>query len=77
MKKVMLFLMLCVFTLSTSSFKSSAESLFGDPVDCNRQARNAVIQIAHMEEGVHPRDSDFEQGWVELHGELYRECLDN
>ncbi|RRO15210.1 hypothetical protein [Flavobacteriaceae bacterium 14752] len=77
MKKVMLFLMLAVFTLSMSSFTNVNEISVGDPLSCNREARDAVIQIAHMEEGVHPSDSDFEQGWIELHHELYLDCLNN
>ena len=73
MKKVMLFLMLGVFTLSSSSFNERSSSLPNS--GCVQSARADTLALADGL-GDDPNGSDF-RFYLSVYMSLYTSCLDN
>ena len=70
MKKVMLILMLGVFTLGSSGFKTQADS---SPSDCVRESRTLTLMQAEAV-GQHPNDN-WQNYWLDVYMYHYNDCL--
>lgn len=76
MKKVMLFLVLAIFTLSLSSFNEIKKLNYSSesPSDCVSESRTLTLMQAEAV-GQHPNDN-WHNYWLDVYMYHYNDCLD-